>query len=209
MLWHERGGRGQDAYLLLHGLGATGAVWRGRLPCARQPRRVARRRPARAWRLRRPAAIQRRRARDRAWPRRSTAIDPTASSGIRSASMSVLRSRAAGSACASPPCSVSGRRSTGREADVLAMAGARPQARAHLSRARTRRGRAIGRSPASMRASRRMSALLERGVVSVEGGYPARDRSAHRARRGRAVCDAGRRARAVRCCSRAARPTRW
>jgi len=29
MLWRERGGRGQDAYLLLHGLGATGAVWRG------------------------------------------------------------------------------------------------------------------------------------------------------------------------------------
>ena len=29
MLWGERGGRGQDAYLLLHGLGATGAVWRG------------------------------------------------------------------------------------------------------------------------------------------------------------------------------------
>lgn len=28
MLWHERGGRGGDAYLLLHGLGATGAVWR-------------------------------------------------------------------------------------------------------------------------------------------------------------------------------------
>ena len=27
MLWHERGGRGDDAYLLLHGLGATGAVW--------------------------------------------------------------------------------------------------------------------------------------------------------------------------------------
>lgn len=28
MLWHERGGRGERAYLLLHGLGATGAVWR-------------------------------------------------------------------------------------------------------------------------------------------------------------------------------------
>jgi pimeloyl-ACP methyl ester carboxylesterase len=27
MLWHERGGRGEHAYLLLHGLGATGAVW--------------------------------------------------------------------------------------------------------------------------------------------------------------------------------------
>ena len=29
MLWQERGGRGPGAYLLLHGLGATGAVWRG------------------------------------------------------------------------------------------------------------------------------------------------------------------------------------
>jgi pimeloyl-ACP methyl ester carboxylesterase len=29
MLWRERGGRGEHAYLLLHGLGATGAVWRG------------------------------------------------------------------------------------------------------------------------------------------------------------------------------------
>lgn len=28
MLWHERGGRGERVYLLLHGLGATGAVWR-------------------------------------------------------------------------------------------------------------------------------------------------------------------------------------
>jgi alpha-beta hydrolase superfamily lysophospholipase len=28
MLWCDRGGRGEDAYLLLHGLGATGAVWR-------------------------------------------------------------------------------------------------------------------------------------------------------------------------------------
>ncbi len=28
MLWRERGGRGEDVYLLLHGLGATGAVWR-------------------------------------------------------------------------------------------------------------------------------------------------------------------------------------
>ena len=28
MLWHERGGRGEHMYLLLHGLGATGAVWR-------------------------------------------------------------------------------------------------------------------------------------------------------------------------------------
>jgi pimeloyl-ACP methyl ester carboxylesterase len=27
MLWRERGGRGEHAYLLLHGLGATGAVW--------------------------------------------------------------------------------------------------------------------------------------------------------------------------------------
>jgi pimeloyl-ACP methyl ester carboxylesterase len=29
MLWHERGGRGKRLHLLLHGLGATGAVWRG------------------------------------------------------------------------------------------------------------------------------------------------------------------------------------
>jgi len=29
MIWHERGGRGEHRYLLLHGLGATGAVWRG------------------------------------------------------------------------------------------------------------------------------------------------------------------------------------
>ena len=29
MLWHERGGRGEYVHLLLHGLGATGAVWRG------------------------------------------------------------------------------------------------------------------------------------------------------------------------------------
>ena len=28
MLWRERGGHGEHAYLLLHGLGATGAVWR-------------------------------------------------------------------------------------------------------------------------------------------------------------------------------------
>jgi pimeloyl-ACP methyl ester carboxylesterase len=27
MLWRQRGGRGEHAYLLLHGLGATGAVW--------------------------------------------------------------------------------------------------------------------------------------------------------------------------------------
>jgi pimeloyl-ACP methyl ester carboxylesterase len=29
MIWRERGGLGEGAYLLLHGLGATGAVWRG------------------------------------------------------------------------------------------------------------------------------------------------------------------------------------
>jgi len=29
MLWQERGGRGQHTCLLLHGLGATGAVWHG------------------------------------------------------------------------------------------------------------------------------------------------------------------------------------
>jgi pimeloyl-ACP methyl ester carboxylesterase len=29
MLWREGGGHGEHAYLLLHGLGATGAVWRG------------------------------------------------------------------------------------------------------------------------------------------------------------------------------------
>ena len=29
MIWQQRGGRGSDAYLLLHGLGATGAVWNG------------------------------------------------------------------------------------------------------------------------------------------------------------------------------------
>jgi pimeloyl-ACP methyl ester carboxylesterase len=28
-IWRERGGFGEGAYLLLHGLGATGAVWRG------------------------------------------------------------------------------------------------------------------------------------------------------------------------------------
>jgi pimeloyl-ACP methyl ester carboxylesterase len=28
-IWQERGGRAEPAYLLLHGLGATGAVWRG------------------------------------------------------------------------------------------------------------------------------------------------------------------------------------
>jgi len=29
MIWCERGGRGRDVHLLLHGLGATGAVWHG------------------------------------------------------------------------------------------------------------------------------------------------------------------------------------
>ena len=29
MIWHEHGGRGGRTVLLLHGLGATGAVWRG------------------------------------------------------------------------------------------------------------------------------------------------------------------------------------
>ncbi len=29
VIWQERGGRGDGTYLLLHGLGATGAVWRG------------------------------------------------------------------------------------------------------------------------------------------------------------------------------------
>jgi pimeloyl-ACP methyl ester carboxylesterase len=29
MIWQQRGGRGEDTYLLLHGLGATGAVWNG------------------------------------------------------------------------------------------------------------------------------------------------------------------------------------
>jgi pimeloyl-ACP methyl ester carboxylesterase len=29
MIWQQRGGRGDAHYLLLHGLGATGAVWRG------------------------------------------------------------------------------------------------------------------------------------------------------------------------------------
>ena len=28
MLWREHGGHGEHAYLLLHGLGASGAVWR-------------------------------------------------------------------------------------------------------------------------------------------------------------------------------------
>src|SRR5688572_33477872 len=29
MIWQQRGGRGTTVYLLLHGLGATGAVWNG------------------------------------------------------------------------------------------------------------------------------------------------------------------------------------
>ena len=39
MIWLERGGRGAPDYLLLHGLGATGAVWHG--VCAALDERAA------------------------------------------------------------------------------------------------------------------------------------------------------------------------
>lgn len=39
MIWHERGGNGSRTVLLLHGLGATGAVWQG--VCAAIERRAA------------------------------------------------------------------------------------------------------------------------------------------------------------------------
>jgi pimeloyl-ACP methyl ester carboxylesterase len=171
MLWRERGGRGEHRYLLLHGLGATGAVWRD--GC----RELDNRGEGEWLVIDLPghggsSALSKYSIGALASPsrRRWNRIGRIGSSATRSAHTSGSRSRAAGLACASPLSLGSGRRSNGARPTLVATAEfARKPVRVFPDEAEAwSRYRKVSGLDVRRRAG---PALLARGVAAADSGF--------------------------------------